>query len=378
MAADASTLKERRLDQLRVGDEGVLILARVLRAERRDVRRRADGGRRPVLTGLLTDNTASVRFTWWDPPASGQLESGTVFRAGPVTVREFRGKPELSFNWKTRFAEASDGELPQVAVSELPARTVATLRRDDEGFRLDARIVRVGRKVVTVGEDRREILEGILADASGACGFTAWTSLPLTAGAAVRISGAYVREFRQRPSVVLDERSRVDPLPHDAVPGLDELRSDEPRSIAEVEASGGGELVRIAGRVVGLSPPSGLVFRCPHCPRSVTHDACRVHGTVTGVADLRARVVLDDGTGAAVVNLDRAATEAEWGRSLADALASQGTPAVDTIGEELLNRSFGQRREVSGRAILDAFGLTIYPESWSGTRPSMPLRAPTR
>jgi replication factor A1 len=377
MAADAATLKERTLDQLRVGDEGVLILARVLRAERRDVVRKSDGGRRPVLTGLLTDNTASLRFTWWDPPANGQLESGTVFRAGPVSVREFRGKPELTFNWKTRFAEASEGELPPVRVAELPVRTVATLRSGDEAFRLDGRVVRVARKTVKVGEEPREILEGILADSTGTCAFTAWTTVPLTAGSAVRLSGVSVREFGRRTSLVLDERSRIDPLPTGSLPPLESLISNEPRSIAQVEASGGGALVHLAGRIVGLSSPSGLVFRCPDCRRAVRDGRCRVHGSVVGVPDLRVRLVLDDGTGAAVVNLDREATEREWGHSLADALAAQGSTPSEAIGDEVLRRLLGQRREVSGRATVDEFGITVDPESWNERRPPAHAREAT-
>lgn len=371
MADAPAELKERRLDQLKVGDEGLLILARVLRAERRDVVRRSDGGRRAVLTGLLSDNSATVRFTWWDPPAHGDLESGTVFRAGPVSVREFRGKAELAFNWRTRFAEASEQELPPLAVGDLPARRLIDLRAGEEGFRLDVRVLRVGDKLVSVGETRRQIQEGVVGDRSGTLEFTAWTPLALTAGRAVRLSGGYVRPYRDRPQLVLDERSHLDPLADDAVPALDHWQQLRP-TIAEIDARGGGALVTLVGRVVGLAPPSGLVHRCPECRRTVRDGRCRVHGAVDGRPDLRARAILDDGTGVAVVQLERADTEREWGHDLAEAVARADRGDSSSVEDELWDRLLGRSREVRGRASKDEFGLTVYPEAWS-----VPRRVPS-
>lgn len=359
---------EVRLKDLRAGDTPVLILARVVHAERREVTRRSDGGRRPVLSGLLSDGTATVRFTWWDPPAEG-VDRGTVLRAAPVTVREFRGRPELSFSWKTRVEPASDAELPDVPPDALPQRTVAELQPRDEGFRLDVRLLRVQPKTVTVGQDRRQIFEGVAADASGTVAFTAWTDFRLQPDEVVRLAGAYVRTFRGRPQLVLDERSRVERLEADAVPPAPALVATTPRRLDLVESARGGELVRVRGVVVGLLPPSGLVYRCPECGRAVAKGICRVHGSVTGVADLRARLVLDDGTSGATVNLDRSQTEALWGRSLGAALDQlRSTPDPTVLEEELFDAVFGRRLEVEGRASVDDFGVSVYPERVAADR----------
>ncbi|MCI4368723.1 MAG: hypothetical protein L3K09_04080, partial [Thermoplasmata archaeon] len=97
----------------------VSIIARVVRAELREVTRRSDGGRRPVLTGLLSDGSATVRFTWWDPPKAG-VDVGMVLRASPAEVREFRGRVELNFSFRTRVEEASEVELPKLRPEEIP------------------------------------------------------------------------------------------------------------------------------------------------------------------------------------------------------------------------------------------------------------------
>lgn len=359
---ESGTPEEVRLADLRVGEGVGPILARVVTAARRNVIRRSDGGRRPVLSGLLSDGTATVPFTWWDPPADG-VERGTVLRAGPVSVREFRGRVEVTFSWKTRVEPASEIELPRLSTESLPPRTVASLREREEGFRLDVRIVRVQPKQVAVGGEPREIREGILADSSGTIAFTAWTDFRLIVGEAVRVAGGYVRVFRNRAQLVLDERSRVERIDGHDLPAFDALSGDRRSSIAALETSGGGDLVSVAGTVVGLLPPSGLVYRCPQCGRSVQKGLCRVHGSVAGAPDLRARLVLDDGTGGATVNLRRKETEELWGRTLEQALERlRATPDPSALEEELFESVFGRRLELRGRAFVDDFGLTVEPE----------------
>ena len=317
-APTPSEVPEVRLKDLAPTSSPVEVVGRVVFCERRDVTRRTDGSRRPLLSGLLSDGTASVRFTWWDPPREG-IERGVVLRAVGAEVREFRGRPELTFTWKTRVGPASPAELPRVDAEEIPFRTVRELVDASEGFRVELRIVRVAPKPVTVGEERRVVYEGLAADRTGSIALTSWSDFGLAAGEAVRIAGAYVRRFRNRPQLVLDERARVVRIEGADLPDPTELLRAPPRSIARVEDEGGGAAVSVEGVIVGLLPPSGLVYRCPTCRRSVKSGICRVHGQVEGELDLRARLVLDDGTGALTVQAGRAETETLSGITLEEA-----------------------------------------------------------
>ncbi len=357
------SIPEVRLRELRVGVSPVEVVARVLTAERREVTRRSDGGRRPLLSGLLSDGTASVRFTWWDPPREG-IERGLVLRAVGAEVREFRGRPELTFSWKTRVEPASPAELPQVSPEEFPLRSVHELASRDEGFRLRVRVVRVQPKPVTVGVERRIVHEGLLADRSGAIAFSSWSDFQLAAGEAIEVAGGYLRPFRGRPQLVLDERSTVSRVEGGDLPDPAELLRSGPRSIARVEDEGGGDALAVEGVVVGLLPPSGLVYRCPTCRRSVKNGICRVHGQVEGQPDLRARLVLDDGTGAVTVNVGRADTERLWGVTLADARARlREQPDPSLLEEQLWEAVLGRRLRVRGQGTRDDFGITIQPET---------------
>ncbi|HTZ61533.1 MAG TPA: hypothetical protein VMC82_02670 [Thermoplasmata archaeon] len=356
-------LAETRLRALSVAKSPVEIIARVVQSERREVTRRSDGGRRPLLSGLLTDGTATVRFTWWDPPREG-IERGTVLRAVGAEVREFRGRPELTFTWKTRVEPASPVELPRIAPEEFPLKSVRALAARDEGFRVRVRIVRVQAKPVTVGAERRVVHEGLIADATGTLPFSSWSDFQLSGGDAVQIVGGYLREFRGRPQLVLDDRATVTRIDADDLPEPAALLRALPRSIARAEDEGGGDALAIEGVVVGLLPPSGLVYRCPTCRRSVKSGICRVHGQVEGQPDLRARIVLDDGTGALTVNAGRADTERLWGVTLAEARARmRDEPDPSLLEEQLLEVLLGRRLRVRGPGSKDDFGVTITPES---------------
>jgi len=365
MPAEPSSpaIPEVRLRDLRPSVSPVELVGRVITFNRREVVRKSDHSRRPLLSGLLSDGTATVRFTWWDPPREG-IERGTILRAVGVEVREFRERPEVTFTWRTRVSPAGLGDLPKVDAEEIPFRTVHSLNPPDEGFRLEVRVVRVAPRTVTVGEERRVVYDGLVADRSGAMALSSWSDFGLSAGEAVRISGGYIRTFRGRPQIVLDERSSVLRVEGSDLPQPSDLLRSPPRSIAAVEDEGGGAAVAVEGIVVGLLPPSGLVYRCPQCQRTVKNGLCRVHGQVEGKADLRARIVLDDGTGALTVNAGRAETERLWGVTLDEARRRlRDEPDPSLLEESMLETLLGRRLRVRGVGTKDDFGVTISPES---------------
>ncbi|HTS32317.1 MAG TPA: hypothetical protein VMI55_00040 [Thermoplasmata archaeon] len=364
MPANSSTEapREVRLRDLKPSDSPVEFVARIVTCQRREVTRKSDGSRRPLLSGLLSDGTATVRFSWWDPPREG-VERGTVIRAVAPEVGEYRGRPEVSFTWRSRVGPASEAELPRLDPAEIPRRALRDLRPPDEGFRVEGRVVRVAERTVSVGEERRVVFEGLLADRTGTVSFSAWSDFRLAPGEAVEVVGGYVRSFRGAVQLVLDERTSVRRLERADLPEAAEVLEAPPRSMARVEEEGGGASVSVEGRVVGLLPPSGLVYRCPQCRRSVQGGVCRVHGAVTGELDLRARIVLDDGTGAVTVNAGRAETERLWGTTL-DACRARlrDQPDVSVLEGELLDALLGRRLRVRGAGSKDDFGVTITPD----------------
>ncbi len=354
---------EVRLKDLRVSDVPVQIVARIVSVERREYSRPTDGRRRSFLTGLLSDGTASVRFTWWEPP-NDEVDRGTIIRAQNVQVREYQGRPEVSFSFRTRVAPAGPADLPKVDSEEVPFRTISELQSRSEGFRLEARVLRVGPKAVTVGAEQRQVYEGILGDGTGLVAFSSWSDFHLASNEAIRIAGAYVRTFRGRPQLVLDETSIVARIDPGRLPPIEALLPSAPRSLARLEAAGGSESAVVEGLVVALLPPSGLVYRCPTCRRPVSGGLCSQHGAVKGVADLRARLVLDDGTSTVTLNVDRPMTESLWGLTLDEAFERlRRSPDPSLLESSLADEVVGLRLRARGRVFPDDFGLNLYPES---------------
>jgi replication factor A1 len=355
--------REVRLRDLRVGEGPVEFVARIVTCERRDITRKSDGGRRSLISGLLSDGTATVRFTWWDPPKEG-IERGLVLRAVGPEVGEYRGRREVTFSWKSRVGLASEAELPRVDPTELPERKVRDLRPPLEGFRVYVRVARVTERGVSVGEERRVVFDGLVADETGTIGLSAWTDFHLRSGETLEITGGYLREFRGAVQLVLDERASVRRVDRPDLPTASALLGAAPVRMSVLEDRGGGASMAVEGLVVGLLPPSGLIYRCPECRRNLQSGACRVHGEVKGFPDLRARIVLDDGTGAVTINAGRTETERLWGVTLDGVLARQSGRPDPAAGEgDLLETILGRRLRVRGSATKDDFGVTIQPET---------------
>jgi replication factor A1 len=359
-AVGSSPPAERRLRDLRPGNPPAIVVARIVSAERRQVTRRSDGSARPVVSGFLSDGTASVRFTWWDPPHEA-VERGTVVRAGPVAVSEFRGRTEVSFGWKTRVEPASEAELPELTAEERSPRGLATLAAGDDGFVVEVRIAEVAPRLVTVGMERRTVFSGILLDATGTIGFSSWADFRLAPGETVRIERAHVRGFQGRPQVVLDDWSRVERIDAPQLPPAESLGAAT-IPLGRLAEGAGAERVRVEGLAVALQPPSGLLTRCPSCRRGTEGGVCRVHGPVEGIPDLRLRLVLDDGTGTATVQLDRELAERVTGLTL-DALRTRlaANPDPARLEGEIHGTVFGRRFRVVGSVRVDAFGAGILP-----------------
>jgi replication factor A1 len=375
---DAPNYRELRLRDLRPMDVPVMVVGRVLRAEWREVARRADGEKRPVLSGLLSDGTATVRFTWWDPPKD-EIEVGTILRAANVLIREFRGRAELTFNSRTRVQPADPSELPAPSIAEFPLVPLSAVSPGAEGFRIEVRVENVRPKTVQVRGSTRAIFEGVLTDGSGRLPFTAWSDLHLVEGSSIRILGATIREFQRRPQVNLDEGCLIEPIAAGPVPGTGAGGPAQARDIGSLESAEGSAETVIRGVAVALVSPSGLVHRCPECRKTTTQGVCRTHGAVTGYPDLRTRLVLDDGTGSATVELARVPTEKLLGRTLDELLAADPTASgTSALEEQLFEVTFGHRFEARGRALNGEFGLTVFGDELTPLSPPDPsLDRPT-
>jgi replication factor A1 len=125
--------------------------------------------------------------------------------------------------------------------------------------------------------------------------------------------------------------------------------------------SGGGQFdVEIVGSLLEVRDGSGLIERCPDCGRVVQNGQCRTHGDVDGEDDMRVKAILDDGTGAVTVVLDRDLTEEVYGGTMAEA-REQAREAMDkeVVADRIRERLVGREYRVRGNLSVDDYGANL-------------------
>ena len=198
------------------------------------------------------------------------------------------------------------------------------------------------------------------------------------------MTGAYVRVHRDERSLVLDERSHLTPKPEAELPGVLGLEDEPPVAISACEERGGGPLCVIEGNVTELRSPSGLLPCCPVCRRTLTHGRCRQDGPVRGEMELRARIVVDDGTGALTAQLSSEIVERLLGMTREEAIAlARERLDPSAVELELRGRTLLRRVRLLGRAVPGEWGLTLFVDSvmpvlWEPTAQAARLLEPGR
>jgi replication factor A1 len=122
----------------------------------------------------------------------------------------------------------------------------------------------------------------------------------------------------------------------------------------------------VDGTIIEVREGSGLIFRCPLCNRALATGNCSIHGSQEGSPDLRAKVVLDDGTGVLFAVLNTEITEDIIGLSVNECIGrfeSDEKRLMDLLSEKLLGRNYIMR----GNVIKDDFGSTMLPSAISAS-----------
>jgi replication factor A1 len=106
------------------------------------------------------------------------------------------------------------------------------------------------------------------------------------------------------------------------------------------------------GAVVDIQKGSGLIKRCPVCKKSLDKGACKEHGKVEGVYDLRIKAVLDNGNEIQEIILNKEMTEKVTGITM-DQAKIMAMEALDgaIVGQSFKNMLIGEYILASGRKV---------------------------
>ncbi|MBU0624401.1 MAG: single-stranded DNA-binding protein, partial [Candidatus Thermoplasmatota archaeon] len=197
------------------------------------------------------------------------------------------------------------------------------------------------------------------ADETGKVQFTAWSDFKLKEGEVVKISKGTVKAWRGIPQLNFDERGEVIKI-KEKYPSAEELRKTGVRMIAEIAAKGGAVDATVRGVLIEVRDGSGLIMRCQECKRALQKGMCKIHGRVDGYPDLRVKAILDDGSGAVGVVMNRDLSEMLLDTTLDESMQkAKEKMNFDIVKDEMDELLTLKILTVSGLVMADQYGLSM-------------------
>ncbi|WP_319506658.1 Single-stranded DNA binding protein [uncultured Methanolobus sp.] len=324
------------------------------------------GEKKTIFSGTLGDGTGICSFTCWDDMS---LKSGDAISIRNAYTRLWNNRPELYFGKRCAIAYLQDGELP-----DIEQMSHSNLKKLDEIVPADVLassvvlIVEMYHREIMLKGEKVTVVEGVIADETAKLPFTAWVPLgALDIGSYIRFEGAAVRIFRGLPSINFNENTSIEPVEstEDLPFTLESVnRSSSPLAIEQVLEKEGMFDVTVRGNIISIRPGSGLIERCPVCNRVTQKSICRSHGEVECLMDMRIKAILDDGTGAVHLMLNRELSEAIYGKSMYDAeKMAQVSMASDSVFEDMRKVLTGKYLAARGNSSKNEFGVSLVAKS---------------
>uniref|UniRef100_A0A7J3ZKU4 Single-stranded DNA-binding protein n=1 Tax=Fervidicoccus fontis TaxID=683846 RepID=A0A7J3ZKU4_9CREN len=110
MSKPGSFSKEKKIINLKEGEQNVTVVGRVLDAGEPKVIS-TKRGPRTISEALIGDDSGRVKVTLWGEKA-GSLEEGKVVRIENAWTTSFKGKVQLNVGSKSKVEETEDSSIP--------------------------------------------------------------------------------------------------------------------------------------------------------------------------------------------------------------------------------------------------------------------------
>ncbi|MCK5560241.1 MAG: hypothetical protein KAJ51_06590, partial [Thermoplasmata archaeon] len=319
---------------------------------------------------LFADTTIARPFTAWE---DFKIAKGDILHVKSAYAKDFRGEVQINLGKmaiveKLSAEDPASDELEKLDVAKIPTKLPGTtykIRELQDGSRnviTTGRILELESREITAQGEQKTIFTGTLGDETGRIAFTAWNDFELEVDEVVTISGGYVKSWRGVPKLNFDINCKIDRHEDDnIVPDLASLSEAKLVTIEQLTAQKGAFGAIVHGTVLEIKKGSGLIYRCPECNRMLQKNACMVHGAQEGVADLRIKAVVDDGTDGLVAIINSDLTIKILGKDLkASQELAEATPdGNEIILKELNDKLIAHPIELKGNVTTDNFGLTM-------------------
>ncbi len=347
---------DKKVEDIQGDEQGLTLKARIVSLNEKEIE--VDNEPKQIYYGILGDDTGTIPFTAWEP-LHVDVDKGDVIKVENAYANMWNDKPQLNLGSRTSIKKLDKDELPSYS-SEPQLCDIKNIREGMRNIQITGRIMNVEKKTVNTKNGEKDLYSGVVADESGKVQFSAWHDFGLSEDDVVTVKGGYVRSWRGIPQLSFDDNADVNFLDDSELPSADQLSESSILTISELAKRGGAVDAVVDAVMIDVKSGSGLIFRCPECGRVIQKGACRVHGKVDGDPDLRVKGVLDDGTGALTVIINRELTEKILGYDLDEAMdIARDKMNQDVIKDELEEKLIAQPIRARGDITSDEYGLML-------------------
>ncbi len=352
---------QKLVKELNSLDKNVNMLCRVVFVAEKEITQ--EGQPKTILSGILGDESGTVPFTHWEK-GELTLTKGDVVKIEHAYITEWREQNQVNIGARGKLAKVDKSMMPEFngngGGSFKPAQLckITDLGDAKGNISVIARILTMEIREVNVSGEMKDVMNGTIADETGKVSFTCWGKAKVKEGDAIKVNSGYLRKWRGMPQLNFDA-SNVEKS-DEKLPEETELAKPVTVTINHLARVGGMVDAAVNGMILDVRQGSGLVFRCPECNRVLQKTLCRIHGEVEGKPDLRTKAVLDDGTGAMTVILNRVISERLLDKSLEQCM-KEAKKAMDQsiIHDQLFDKLVAQPATVMGNVTSDEFGLML-------------------
>ncbi|MCC7575791.1 MAG: Single-stranded DNA binding protein [Methanomethylovorans sp.] len=319
-----------------------------------------------LYSGKIVDETGVCLFTAWSDFC---LNVGDIIRVRNAYIKFWNNRPELNFGQRSIVEKLpEDSFIPSNEQCFAQTKKIIEINSSDMLVSSQGIITELYHRVINIKGKDTTIIEGVIADETGKLPFSSWVPMDgLDIGNAISFKAAHVRLFRGIPSLNFTYGTSWELLPDNkCLFSKNVIITDEPTSIpiASVLEKDGIFDVVVTGNIISVRPGSGLIERCPVCSRVIQSNVCRAHGNVVGVKDMRIKAILDDGTGAVYIMLNKELSEIVYGRSMDEAEnIMKVSLSKDAVYESMKRSLIGTYLTVRGNSSKSEFGTTIVARS---------------
>ncbi|WP_370573375.1 Single-stranded DNA binding protein [Methanomethylovorans sp.] len=319
-----------------------------------------------LYSGKIADETGVCFFTAWNDFC---LKEGDIIRVHNAYMKQWNNRPELNFGQRSLVEKLpEDPSIPRNEQLFTQSKKILEINSSDMLVSSQGIVTEMYHRNVKIKGKDTIIVEGVIADETGKLPFTSWIPMDeVDIGSAISFKAAQVRLFRGIPSLNFAHETSWEVLPENKYPFSNmDLITDEPIPIpiASVLEKDGIFDVVVTGNIISVRPGSGIIERCPVCNRVIQNNVCRAHGTVAGIKDMRIKAILDDGTGAVYIMLNKELSETVFGRSMGEAEEiMKASLSKDAVYESMKRYLVGTYLTVRGNSSKSEFGTTIVARS---------------